>query len=85
MPSLTSPKHASRIGRQLELFQFNAEIAQLVEHATENRRVDSSSLSLGIIGLTADRAGVVQLVERLLAKEKVTSSNLVARSQSPTG
>ena len=84
---LTHLSKPSRIGWQLTLstLQHLAEIAQLVEHATENRRVDSSSLSLGIIGLQADHAGVVQLVERLLAKEKVTSSNLVARSHSPGG
>ncbi len=77
----------SRIGRQLRdrTLQHYAEIAQLVEHATENRRVDSSSLSLGISAIQADPAGVVQLVERLLAKEKVTSSNLVARSFLPGG
>ena len=58
-----------------------AEIAQLVEHATENRGVASSILALGILGLTLGRiAGIVQLVEHLLAKEKVTSSSLVARS-----
>ena len=53
-----------------------AEIAQLVEHMTENHGVASSILALGI------HAGIVQLVERFLAKEKVTSSSLVARSGS---
>ena len=49
---LTHLSKPSRIGWQLTLstLQPLAEIAQLVEHATENRRVDSSSLSLGIIG-----------------------------------
>ena len=59
-----------------------AEIAQLVEHATENRGVASSILALGTSrpdGL-AGYAGVVQLVERLLAKEKVVGSSPIARS-----
>ena len=49
---LTHLSKPSRIGWQLTLstLQPLAEIAQLVEHATENRRVDSSSLSLGIFG-----------------------------------
>jgi hypothetical protein len=51
-----------------------AEIAQLVEHATENRGVHSSILCLGIRG----RGSVV---ERLLAKEKVVGSNPIARSK----
>jgi hypothetical protein len=44
--------------------------------------VASSILALGILGLAikAVDAGVVQLVECLLAKEKVTGSNPVARS-----
>ncbi len=65
---------------------MHAEIAQLVEHATENRGVVSSILSLGTPGqmrIWPTLAGVVQLVERLLAKEKVTSSSLVARSLPP--
>ena len=58
-----------------------AEIAQLVEHATENCGVDSSILSLGTLGLDTGRfAGVVQLVECLLAKEKVVGSSPIARS-----
>jgi hypothetical protein len=51
-----------------------AEIAQLVEHATENRGVHSSILCLG----TRGRGSVV---ERLLAKEKVVGSNPIARSK----
>ena len=59
-----------------------AEIAQLVEHATENRGVASSILALGTLGLLQPvHAGVVQLVERLLAKEKVVGSSPIARSQ----
>ena len=62
----------------------HAEIAQLVEHATENRGVASSILALGTTtsGLEAGRhrAGVAQLVERHLAKVKVAGSNPVSRS-----
>jgi hypothetical protein len=69
----------ARFGENLDNVQ--AEIAQLVEHATENRGVASPILALGtqgqIIGL---HAGIVQLVEHLLAKEKVTGSSPVARS-----
>jgi hypothetical protein len=54
--------------------KLTAEIAQLVEHAAENRGVVSSILTLGT------DAGVVQLVERLLAKEKVVGSSPIARS-----
>jgi hypothetical protein len=52
-----------------------AEIAQLVEHATENRGVHSSILCLGT---TCGRGSVV---ERLLAKEKAVGSNPIARSE----
>ena len=51
-----------------------AEIAQLVEHATENRGVHSSILCLGTRGRST-------VVVRLLAKEKVVGSNPIARSQ----
>ena len=53
----------------------------MVEHATENCGVVSSILTLGTPDLKLVRpAGVVQLVERLLAKEKVMGSNPIARS-----
>ena len=60
-----------------------AEIAQLVEHATENRGVASSILDLGTSRPDGQAvyAGVVQLVERLLAKEKVVGSSPIARSR----
>ena len=51
-----------------------AEVAQLVEHLTGNQGVPSSSLGLG----TSSGSGSV--VEHLLAKERVASSNLVFRS-----
>ena len=48
---------------------------------TENHGVASPILALGTLGLIqAIDAGIVQLVEHLLAKEKVTGSNPVARS-----
>jgi hypothetical protein len=48
---------------------------------TENHGVASSILALGTLGLEKGKiAGIVQLVERLLAKEKVTGSSPVARS-----
>jgi hypothetical protein len=54
----------------------------LVEHATENCGVVSSILTLGTPDLLqVGPAGVVQLVERLLAKEKVVGSSPIARSQ----
>jgi hypothetical protein len=67
-----------RSGKQ---YSSLAEIAQLVEHATENCGVASSILALGTIGQALGRyAGVVQLVEHLLAKEKVVGPSPIARS-----
>ena len=62
-----------------------AEVAQLVEHSTENAGVPSSSLGLGTTG---DRASVLaggsgSVVEHLLAKEKVGGSNPLFRSNPP--
>lgn len=58
-----------------------AEIAQLVEHTTENRGVPSPILGLGTrsVGLTI--RGRSTVVVRLLAKEKVVGSNPIARSR----
>ena len=48
---------------------------------TENHGVASPILALGTLGLKFGQyAGIVQLVEHLLAKEKVTGSSPVARS-----
>ena len=76
-----------------------AEVAQVVEHGTENAGVDSSSLSLGTINSPgfeyraasrkpgnrqigwATSSGSGSVVEHLLAKEGVASSNLVFRSK----
>ena len=57
-----------------------AEIAQLVEHATENRGVVSSILTLGTLGWKRTTCGRGSVVELLLAKEKVVGSNPIARS-----
>ena len=58
-----------------------AEIAQLVEHATENRGVPSPILGLGTPVRSSDRIrGRSTVVVRLLAKEKVVGSNPIARS-----
>src|SRR5258706_9055025 len=64
-----------------------AEIAQLVEHATENRGVASSILALGTnIPVARNRAEVAQLVEHHLAKVRVAGSSPVFRSISlPSG
>jgi hypothetical protein len=59
---------------------LSAEIAQLVEHATENRGVVSSILTLGTLGSFSKACGRGSVVERLLAKEKVVGSNPIARS-----
>ena len=66
-----------------------AEVAQVVEHGTENAGVDSSSLSLGttkclgpgLNGAGTASSGSGSVVEHLLAKEDVASSNLVFRSK----
>jgi hypothetical protein len=53
----------------------NAEVAQQVEQRTENPRVPSP-----ILGLGTSMRGSSSVVECLLAKEEVASSNLVFRS-----
>ena len=79
------------------IIEFTAEVAQVVEHGTENAGVDSSSLSLGTIDslgldyresscILSDATGKIlsgsgSVVEHLLAKEGVASSNLVFRSK----
>jgi hypothetical protein len=58
-----------------------AEVAQSVEHATENRGVASSILALGTIQRVVEhRAEVAQLVEHHLAKVRVAGSSPVFRS-----
>jgi hypothetical protein len=49
----------------------------VVEQRTENPRVVSSTLTLGTMN---PMSGSSSVVERLLAKEKAASSNLVFRS-----
>jgi hypothetical protein len=79
---LTIIRHVGKIDPHCKLPYKWAEIAQLVEHATENCGVVSSILTLGTPDFMLVRpAGVVQLVERLLAKEKVMGSNPTARSR----
>ena len=51
----------------------------MVEHATENRSVVSSILSLGTPAQRVKICGCSSVVERLLAKEKVVGSNPIAR------
>ena len=53
----------------------DAEVAQQVEQRTENPRVPSP-----ILGLGTSPSGSSSVVECLLAKEEVASSNLVFRS-----
>ena len=53
----------------------------MVEHGTENAGVDSSSLSLGTFIGRCRKSGSGSVVEHLLAKERVASSNLVFRSK----
>ena len=74
-----SPPTGSR-----RLVDHRAEIAQLVEHATENRGVASSNLALGTTrdGWADPRAEVAQLVEHHLAKVRVAGSSPVFRSNS---
>ena len=60
--------------------RFQAEIAQLVEHTTENCGVAGSIPALGTLGLNGRPCGRSTVVVRLLAKEKVVGSNPIARS-----
>ena len=55
----------------------------MVEHRTENPGVGSSILPLGTkeIHIKIKDAGVVQWLERFLAKEKVGGSNPLTRSR----
>ena len=59
----------------------------MVEHFTENEGVPSSSLGPGIGSESNSQrtCGRGSVVERLLAKEKATGSNPVARSENTAG
>ena len=57
---------------------LNAEVAQVVEHGTENAGVASSTLALGTFWSLKSGSGSV--VEHLLAKERVVGSNPIFRS-----
>ena len=60
----------------LVTINYRAEVAQSVEHSAENAGVPSSILGLG----TSKVGGSGSVVEHLLAKERVGSSNLLFRS-----
>ena len=69
---------------------FGAEVAQSVEHSTENAGVVSSILTLGTLRRSAspcrrlrDTSGSGSVLEHLLAKEKVVGSNPIFRSKPP--
>ena len=82
----SSPWYPRRRRRAASLVGHRAEIAQLVEHATENRGVASSILALGTtIAVVRTRAEVAQLVEHHLAKVRVAGSSPVFRSISLPG
>ena len=75
------PWYSRHRRRAASLVGHRAEIAQLVEHATENRGVASSILALGTtIWWSRSRAEVAQLVEHHLAKVRVAGSSPVFRS-----
>ncbi len=90
-PRIDGGNGARAISTSPPLLWFNtnqrqrAEIAQLVEHVTENHGVASSNsgsrhhLTRGL-GVSADRAEVAQLVEHHLAKVRVAGSSPVFRS-----
>ena len=63
---------------------MQAEVAQVVEHGTENAGVASSTLALGTSGTTpgspTSASGCGSVVEHLLAKERVGGSNPPSRS-----
>ena len=83
-PCLTIPFGAVKITLRCRItLDVKAEIAQLVEHATENRGVASSNLALGTNTLVGHRAEVAQLVEHHLAKVRVAGSSPVFRSIHP--
>ena len=73
---------SASLSDRLDRWSRRAEIAQLVEHATENRGVASSTLALGTnnTGAAQLRAEVAQLVEHHLAKVRVAGSSPVFRS-----
>ena len=63
---------------------YYAEVAQVVEHGTENAGVASSTLALGtapaLAQTTSSASGSGSVVEHLLAKERVVGSNPIFRS-----
>ena len=83
LPPLRGPCYSPARRRAPAGTRDRAEIAQLVEHATENRGVASSNLALGTIPGCGHRAEVAQLVEHHLAKVRVAGSSPVFRSTPP--
>ena len=81
LPPLRTPWYPAARRRAPAGTRVRAEIAQLVEHATENRGVASSNSGSRHQHLGRSiRAEVAQLVERNLAKVEVAGSNPVFRS-----
>ena len=70
--SLTAASQETRI-------QERAEVAQLVEHSTENAGVAGSIPALGARAARSSPSGSSSAVEHFLAKEEVAGSNPVSR------
>ena len=70
--SLTAAPQETRI-------QERAEVAQLVEHSTENAGVAGSIPALGARAARSSPSGSSSAVEHFLAKEEVAGSNPVSR------
>ena len=83
LPPVPGPWYPAPRRRAPAGTRVRAEIAQLVEHATENRGVASSNLALGTNTQVGHRAEVAQLVEHHLAKVRVAGSSPVFRSTPP--
>ena len=81
-PTREGPWYPAIRRRAANAVGHRAEIAQSVEHATENRGVASSILALGTTSRrwSSIRAEVAQLVEHHLAKVRVAGSSPVFRS-----
>ena len=61
-------------------YRGRAEVAQLVEHSTENAGVAGSIPALGTRAARSRPSGSSSVVEHFLAKEEVAGSNPVSRS-----
>ena len=65
---------------RISRLSLRGEVAQLVEHSTENAGVAGSIPALG----TSAASGSSSVVEHFLAKEDVAGSNPVSRSTNPS-